>query len=445
MRKKWVRSVATCCAVALTAPAVVADGLAALDTLAPGTTFQDCAVCPLLIVVPPGAFTMGSTAWATDAEGHMEDEVSDERPRRAVTVTTALAVARYETTRAEFSAFAEATDFGAKPDCWVKADGKGQKLAGRDWKNPGSEQSDRHPVICVDWDDATAYSQWLAEETGSPYRLPTEAEWEYFGRAGTTTVRFWGDDPEESCRYGNGPDVSVRPVLSSRREIGCNDGFARTAPVGAFLPNAFGLYDVMGNVWEWVADCYYSDWYSRAEVGSSAKAPDAPGCRRGMRGGSWSESLLKFRTSARGKGDADVRGDSIGIRVVRDLTPELNALTDRGNRYLRGDDGEQNDHLAFDSYRRAAALGLPRAQHNLGYLYAQGRGVGEDAGMAVRWYREAAARGYLPAITSLGLAYREGRGLSVDPDRGLALLQRAASAGDERAAKALRDGGNKLE
>ena len=278
-----------------------------------GEVFRDCESCPEMVVVPAGSFMMGSTSEEVAVEGHPEERLLDERPKHQVTIAQPLAISRFEITREEFAAFAEATEFEPAPDCWIRFVDKGEKVVGRTWVDPGTLQTDRHPVICVGWDDAVAYASWLAEHTKKPYRLLTEAEWEYAARAGSNTLRPWGNSPHAGCDYANGPDYSVQEVLTFRIGMACDDGYARTAPVGQFKPNAWGLYDVMGNVWEWVADCYTTNYEGASPIGTPL--PDAPGCRRSMRGGSWSETLLNFRTTKRGKGRVDDRGDSIGIRV----------------------------------------------------------------------------------------------------------------------------------
>jgi formylglycine-generating enzyme required for sulfatase activity len=287
-------------------------------------TVLDCEDCPEMVLLPPGRFLMGSSAAVTDREQHAVERVRDERPRREVTIAHRLAVSRYEVTRRQFAAFARATGFRAKADCWVKFNGGGGgKAPGRTWEAPGGDgpgiaaQTDDHPVICVGWDDAVAYADWLQRTTGKPYRLLTEAEWEYAALGSTTPVseslRPWGDDLALACRFANAPDLNVERVKPQGVAARCDDGFARTAPVGTFTPNGFGLHDTMGNVWEWVADCWRDRYDATPTDGS--RAPDFPACKRGMRGGSWSETSIKFRTAARGKGLVDDRGDSIGIRV----------------------------------------------------------------------------------------------------------------------------------
>jgi formylglycine-generating enzyme required for sulfatase activity len=133
-----------------------------------------------------------------------------------------------------------------------------EEVEGLNWRKPGFDQQSTHPVTCVSWDDATAFCQWLSREDGRTYRLPTEAEWEYACRAGTDTLFFWGDDPDAGEGYLNAADETGTPDGRSwTHKFNFKDGYAATSPVGRFKPNAFGLHDMLGNVWEWC-----SDWYA---------------------------------------------------------------------------------------------------------------------------------------------------------------------------------------
>ena len=232
---------------------------AAITAGRPGTVFRDCAVCPEMAVVPAGSFTMGSP-W------------EDEGPQHRVTIGLPFAVGVYEVTFAEWDACVRAGGCG------------GYRPEGEGWGR------DRRPVINVNWDDAQGYVRWLSRETGEGYRLLTEAEWEYVARAGTQTARYWGESESEQCRYGNGYDRTSHAEYAWdwNEPVACSDGYADTAPVGSFQPNAFGLYDVLGNVWEWTVDCW-NDEYSGAPTDGSAW--DVGDCSvRVLRGGSWSSS-----------------------------------------------------------------------------------------------------------------------------------------------------------
>ena len=198
----------------------------------PGDRFRDCVDCPEMVVVPSGGFRMGSPA----SEGGRKDA---EGSVHRVTITRPFAVGVYEVTRGEFARFVEAAGH-RMGDCWTWEDGKWKKRSGHDWRNPGYDQTDVHPVVCVNWADAQAYVGWLSEKTGEGYRLLSESEWEYVARAGTVTARYWGDGETGQCRHGNGADEAIKrwnPALKPKsRLVSCDDGHVWTAPVGSFSP-----------------------------------------------------------------------------------------------------------------------------------------------------------------------------------------------------------------
>ena len=205
-------------------------------TVMAGQPFRDCLACPELVVVPAGSFLMGSPV----SETRRDD---DEGPQHRVTIPAPLAVGRYEVTFAEWDACVAAGGCPHRPDDagW----GRGRRT---------------RPVINVSWKDAQAYVQWLSRKTGQTYRLLSEAEWEYVARAGTSTAWYWGAREAGQCGYANGADEEAKKHNSSWTVVGCDDGYYRTAPVGRFEANAFGLYDVLGNVWEWVQDCWHESY-----------------------------------------------------------------------------------------------------------------------------------------------------------------------------------------
>ena len=173
-----------------------------------------------------------------------------------------FALSKYEVTRGQFAAFAAATAHvsrGCRVYAWqVRSFGRDRWEWKTDeqasWQAPGFDQRENEPVVCVSWEDATAYVRWLSEETGERYRLPSEAEWEYAARAGTTTRFHWGAGADEHCAHGNGADrtaeqdLQIAGILLAWSFSDCTDGAARTALVGSFAPNAFGLHDMAGNV-----------------------------------------------------------------------------------------------------------------------------------------------------------------------------------------------------
>ena len=192
--------------------------------------------------------------------------------------------------------------------------------AGFSWRDPGFEQTDDHPVLCVTWNDAQAYLKWLTEQTGRHYRLPTEAEYEYVARAGSPAKYPWGADPNQGCRYANVPDQTPWPDGSHRQwiyKLECNDHYFFTAPVGSYQANAFGLYDMIGNAWSWTADCYHDSYAGAPTDGSAWMAGDC--LRRVIRGSAWGGNPAYLRVSARYRLVPTERGDHIGFRLAQDL------------------------------------------------------------------------------------------------------------------------------
>ena len=258
--------------------------------------FRDCEECPLMVVVPPGSYMMGSP----ESEPIRND---DEGPQHRVIIPKTFAVGVYEVTRGEFAEFVLETGYGFDFE-WVRCTITGEDEAGAIER----QQSDEHPA-CVKWDDAQAYVKWLSERSGNEYRLLSEAEWEYVARAGTSTSRYWdtywGGADRGQCRNANGADRGSGFEFGMR----CDDGYATTAPVGSFERNAFGLHDVLGNLWEWTQDCWNESYAGAPTDGSAWESGDCG--HRVARGGSWGHLL---RSANRAKFNGYVY---IGIRVAR--------------------------------------------------------------------------------------------------------------------------------
>jgi formylglycine-generating enzyme required for sulfatase activity len=244
----------------------------------PKDTFKECDKCPEMIVVPAGTFTMGSPA-------NELDHGADEGPQHRVTIAKPFAVGRFELTFDEWDA------------CVANGGCNGHWFRDAGWGRG------RRPVIDVSWDDAKAYVAWLSRETGKPYRLFSEAEFEYAARAGSQTAYPWGND----IGKGNA-DCD-----------GCGsewDG-KQAAPVGSFAANAFGLYDMAGNVQEWVEDCYHDNYGGAPTDGSAWTSGDCS--RRVLRGGTWRSVPQSFRSADRGSCPPGCWGDGVGFRVGRTL------------------------------------------------------------------------------------------------------------------------------
>jgi formylglycine-generating enzyme required for sulfatase activity len=281
-------------------------------------SFRDCPICPEMILVPAGVFLMG-----TPASELGDVEVPAETDTTPIRIARPFALGRHEVTRGEYAAFVQDSGYEVRPGCrtWDERLGRFNDDGNRSWVDPGRpvEPTDAHPVTCVSWADAQAYTQWLARKTKQPYRLPSEAEWEYAARAGTTTLRFWGDAPEEGCAYANTYDRSSRGIYKlGWADAGCSDGFPDVAPVGQFQPNAWGLQDMIGNVWEWTEDCSTGSYVGRPKDGSAWTW--LGGCdRRVLRGGGWITAPARSRSGFHGDGDAADRADFSGFRVALDL------------------------------------------------------------------------------------------------------------------------------
>lgn len=303
-------------AIALAAPIVASLGgpAAGARPRLPGETFRDRRGTPEMVVVPAGHALLGSTAAETDREGRTPAFALFERPQREVVFERAFAVGKYHVTRREFALFAKATG-RRMAGCVVAIGGAWSDgpLPAYSYADVGQPQRDDEPALCVDWDDANAYAAWLTKRTGARYRLLTEAEWEYAARGGTTTARWWGDDPRSICTRVNGGDKAYAAVMPGDKtaNLRCADGFAFTSPVGHFAANPFGLHDMLGNAWQWVADCF-------------SPVPGAPvvegACKtRSIRGGSWHNSVSTLRPAARFSLPAGMRSSSVGFRVMREL------------------------------------------------------------------------------------------------------------------------------
>ena len=258
-----------------------------------GSAFRDCAECPEMVVVPAGSFRMGSPP---SEEGRDDDE----GPMRRVTISEPFAVGKYEVTFAEW-------------DACVSAGGCGGHRPGDQGWGRGNR-----PAVHVSWKDAQAYVAWLSEKTGKSYRLLSESEWEYAARAGTRTSRHWGEGASGQCGYANGADRTAEGRYSGWTVAECDDGHVWTAPVGTFKANGFGLHDVLGNVWEWVADCW-NDSYAGAPSDGSVWESGECG-RRVLRGGSWGSRPWRLRSANRNWIDA-FRNIESGFRVARTLAP----------------------------------------------------------------------------------------------------------------------------
>jgi formylglycine-generating enzyme required for sulfatase activity len=268
------------------------------------------------VLIPAGEFMMGSPE---NEEGRDSDE-----QRHRVRIAQPFYLGAHEVTVGQFWAFVAATDYRTE----AEKSGNGgfamdwtiRKIVNKPewtWRSPRYTQNDDHPVVHVSWSDAVAFCEWLSAKESTTYRLPTEAEWEYGCRAGTSTRFCSGNDAEGLVRVGNVADATAKAEFSDwPRTLLGSDGYVFTAPVARFQPNAFGLHDTHGNVCEWCADWYGEDYY-RASPATDPSGPDS-GDVRVFRGGSWGNDASFARSASRITLDPVVRNsDAIGFRVVR--------------------------------------------------------------------------------------------------------------------------------
>ena len=251
-----------------------------------GERFRDCPECPELMVVPAGTFRMGSPP-------HEEGRDSDEGPVHEVRIGEPFAVGVYEVTFSEWEACVNGGECG------------GHRPSDRGWGRGN------RPVINVSWTDAQSYVSWLSRTTGQTYRLLSESEWEYVARAGTTTPFHFGStiSTDQANYDGNYTYGSGRKGRYRRK----------TVPVGSFAANRFGLYDVHGNAWEWVEDCWNASYHGAPRDGSDR---ERGGCsKRVLRGGSWYDASRGLRSADRSRYSAGYRGSNLGFRIARTLTP----------------------------------------------------------------------------------------------------------------------------
>ena len=275
---------------------------------AAGTMIRDCPTCPLMMVLPTGRFEQGSAIAANEASRFAS-------PRHSVLIGRSLAMSLNEVTVGEFREFIASTQ-RETAGCNTY-DGRWEYRYDASWQAPGFAQGEMHPVACVSWDDAAAFASWLTAKSGYVYRLPSSAEWEYAARAGSDADPPWGASAEAACAEANVADSSAAQRFPGWNVFPCTDNYVNTAPVGSFKANAFGLHDLLGNVFEWVQDCWHDD-YTAAPADGSARVE--AGCsERELRGGSWFSAPQYVNAAYRNRFEHGYRSSSVGFRVVRDV------------------------------------------------------------------------------------------------------------------------------
>lgn len=278
---------------------------------------------PIMVTIPAGSFEMGSLAQ------------ENTQPIHKVNIKQ-FSMAQYEITVAEFRQFIEATNYAAPQECRHELNGWFRPYSKGNWETNALNTSEYQPVVCINWQAANAYANWLAKETGKPYRLPTEAEWEYAARAGTKTDYFFGDDKDMTkvCDFANVAELSGENILQrdgntsyynwSGELANCVDHSAYASIVGMYKPNQFGLYDMLSNVLEYLADCYVDNYAKTPRDGSAYLTENCE--NRATRGGSWHWS--HWPLAQRGRIPEDFAGGVDGFRLALDgKAPSLSKST----------------------------------------------------------------------------------------------------------------------
>jgi sulfatase modifying factor 1 len=284
-----------------------------------------------LTLIPSGKFVMGSPP------GESDKEIRDEEPRHIVTLTRSFYMGTFEVTRAQFAAFVTATGYVTDAEQRGVSNGwSGSStglVKGLSWRRSGIDQADDHPVVHVSWFDADEFCKWLSKKSGLTVGLPTEARWEYAARAGTSTVWPWGDKLSDGKGWCNIPDLAAKRKFPKWPVADFDDGYVFTAPVGSYKPNAFGLYDMIGNAAEWCWDCYSEDSYATT-TGIDPCGPNiAAESERVGRGGSWGEGW--HRSAGRMNSDPHFTSDHVGFRVVVEIPSPASRPTSGAKTELR--------------------------------------------------------------------------------------------------------------
>lgn len=288
------------------------------------SVFRECPECPDMAIIPSGSATLGSTPAERADSGAIALFGDREGPTYRVHFARPYAIGRTEVTRGQYRAFVDATGRPDPASCGVHEpdhDTWGPQ-PGYTWRRPGFAQDDSHPAVCISYDDAAAYAAWLAQKTGKPYRLPSDAEWEYAARGGTTTAWYWGAAPEAGCAAANLLSAGTVAALGWPKSLAgrlvCADRRSFTVPVASYPPNPFGLYDMAGNAFEWAADCNNPDNAHAPTNGSARMTGDCT--RHYLKGGAFHTPFWLTRSAVRGAPiPADLHMFAVGFRVARSL------------------------------------------------------------------------------------------------------------------------------
>lgn len=269
----------------------------------------DCGTCSKFEMIEPDSFTMGA-----DVQG---DQMGpDELPAVAITIVKPFMMAVTQVTRAQFSVFAEETGHRTRLGCWTYTQYGWAQDETADWRDPGFDQSESDPVVCVSREDALAYIAWASERDGATYRLPSEAEW-HLASAANLPTPFWGTR-YDVCNFGNVPDLTSKNKTAKAGEP-CDDGALYTAPVASYQPNPNGLFDMIGNAWEWTTDCWIGSYEGLPTDGSPLTDPVC--AEYALRGHSWTDAPGPVRPETRYSLSPIARQSMVSFRLAMDAPP----------------------------------------------------------------------------------------------------------------------------
>jgi formylglycine-generating enzyme required for sulfatase activity len=289
------------------------------------SAFRDCENCPQMVAIPAGEFAMGSPPGevsfvanqgppiknAADLSGFLKFTAEREQPQHRVVIAKPFAVSQFVITSRQYDEF-----FREWKELRIRSPFGCKFYPMHDDLRAGAD----YPAYCVDWPDAVAYVQWLSTKTGRKYRLLSEAEWEYVARAGTATPFYWGSRNDLACQYANAADLNLKKGMPLLDANTCDNGISFDLAVGRFKPNAFGLYDIVGNLKQWVQDCDNHD-YTNAPANGSARMTG--NCEKHIvRGGYWRSHPLHLRSASRTAQSSTDPGD-MTIRVAAELDKEV--------------------------------------------------------------------------------------------------------------------------
>ena len=298
----------------------------ALDAQVRASLESDCLACPQMVPLSAGTVRLGSDEAEAVRYNVPAIYAERERPITQVSIAKPFAISRTEVTNLQFARFIAETGYKPGPGCWKFLGNQWEFDSQASWQQPGVPSGAHYPVTCVNALDGEAYAQWLSQTTGRSYRLPSEAEWEYAARANRPGTTYWNDSMSDLCRFANPGDRSterayeweqLEPLRSEYgwRGAACDDGFAGLAPVASFSPNPFGLYDMIGNVNEWTADCFTPTHEGRPTSQEPRREAD---CEfRLLKGHTWTGNERTSRPAFRLRLEGTDRRFNLGFRVIR--------------------------------------------------------------------------------------------------------------------------------